>query len=255
MAREADFTQKTKDLLAGKVGFCCSAPFCRKPTIGANADMSGTISIGEAAHITAAEPGGPRYDPLLTREQRRDEKNGIWLCRNHAAMIDRDETFFSVALLRKWKINAEREANGRIQGISAEIVSYTLRILYDDLNSCYKAIEFLKKIDRDVVMSPDQFPVTTNFEEKIETIVDSIGLDYASRMRNCFREISAFRNVLDVENKRFRNRIGIIADVRAVRYGQTLKTFLYNMEEFDIKELVSKIGKLFDEADKKADTT
>ena len=62
MPRQADFSQKTKDTLAAKVGYRCSNPFCRKSTIGANADGSGTINIGEAAHITAAEPGGARYD-------------------------------------------------------------------------------------------------------------------------------------------------------------------------------------------------
>ena len=96
MPRKADFTQKTKDSLASKVGYKCSNPFCRKSTIGANAEGSGTINIGEAAHITAAEPGGARYDSTLSVEQRKSESNGIWLCRNHAAMIDRDEKYFTV---------------------------------------------------------------------------------------------------------------------------------------------------------------
>ena len=73
MARQADFTQSVKNSLAAKVGYRCSNPFCRIPTIGSNADASGTINIGEAAHITAAEPGGARYDSSLTVDQRKDE--------------------------------------------------------------------------------------------------------------------------------------------------------------------------------------
>jgi hypothetical protein len=49
--------------------------------IGAAAGHDGTIDIGVAAHITAAAPNGPRYDPSLTSAQRRRHLNGIWLCR------------------------------------------------------------------------------------------------------------------------------------------------------------------------------
>lgn len=77
MPRDADFTASTKEILAKKVGYRCSNPFCRKTTIGANANGTGTISIGEAAHITAASPGGPRYDPTMTEDERKDESNGI----------------------------------------------------------------------------------------------------------------------------------------------------------------------------------
>ena len=68
-------------------------------------------------------------------------------------------------------------------------------------------------------------------------------------MRNCFIAISNFRSILDVEILRFRNRNGIFADMRAVKYGQMLNAFLNKMKELDIKELVSTIGKLFDRAD------
>ena len=130
MPRSADFSQKTKELMAKKVGYHCSNPFCRKLTIGANADGSGTINIGEAAHITAAEPGGPRYDPSLTVEERKSESNGIWMCRNHAAMIDRDEPFFTVDLIRRWKVEAEKEANERLRDIvPSENLQFTLRMI------------------------------------------------------------------------------------------------------------------------------
>lgn len=48
-------------------------------------------NAGVAAHITAASPGGARYDAALTPEARADIGNGIWLCQNHARLIDNDE--------------------------------------------------------------------------------------------------------------------------------------------------------------------
>lgn len=61
MARD-DFTAPTKKRLAGRAGHRCSNPDCQTLTIGPQPGGNGTISLGEAAHITAAAPGGPRYD-------------------------------------------------------------------------------------------------------------------------------------------------------------------------------------------------
>lgn len=63
--------------------------------------------LGKAGHITAASPGGARYDASLTREQRSDYANGIWLCGLHADQVDRDEEHFTENELRKWKEQAE----------------------------------------------------------------------------------------------------------------------------------------------------
>ena len=50
-----------------------------------------SVNVGEAAHITAAAPGGKRYDPSLTPEDRRAASNGMWLCELCAKLIDTDE--------------------------------------------------------------------------------------------------------------------------------------------------------------------
>lgn len=197
MPRDADFTAATKEKLAQKVGYRCSNPFCRKTTIGANADGTGTISIGEAAHITAASPGGPRYDPTMTEDERKDESNGIWLCRDHAAMIDRDANYFTIELLRRWKMHAEKEANDRIQGIiPSENLQFNLRVLYDDLSVCAGMIDRLIKTDRAVVFQPEKLPIPSEYEKKIGSVADSIGMDYASRMRRCYKEIENFKTIL-----------------------------------------------------------
>ena len=68
------------------------------------------VNVGEAAHITAAAPGGPRYDASLSSAERRSYWNGIWLCRNHAKLVDSDDKHFTVDLLRDWKRTAEDAA-------------------------------------------------------------------------------------------------------------------------------------------------
>lgn len=105
-----DFSQKTKIELSQRVAYHCSNPECRRHTVGPKAKIDGTVSIGVAAHIGAAAPGGPRYAPLQTAEQRRHSSNGIWLCQSCSKLIDSDETYYSVSLLYEWKEAAEKQA-------------------------------------------------------------------------------------------------------------------------------------------------
>lgn len=102
-----DFNRATKDLLAKQAGHRCAHPHCAKPTSGADESGTGAINIGVAAHITAASAGGPRYDPALTSEQRKDASNGIWLCQDHAHAVDADDSGFSAETLRTWKRQAQ----------------------------------------------------------------------------------------------------------------------------------------------------
>ena len=102
-----DFSKATIDLLAKRAGYLCSNPECGILTVGAAPTENKSMIVGVAAHITAAAPGGPRYDPALTREERRHQSNGIWLCEIHAKAVDSDADHFTVEMLRKWKQTAE----------------------------------------------------------------------------------------------------------------------------------------------------
>ncbi|BFU90507.1 MAG: hypothetical protein NTAFB01_16940 [Nitrospira sp.] len=105
-----EFSAATRELLAERVGVVCSNPECRQPTSGPQADPAGTVNIGVAAHISAASPGGPRYEADLSPEQRADSSNGIWLCQTCAKLIDSDDHRFSRPVLEGWKRAAERAA-------------------------------------------------------------------------------------------------------------------------------------------------
>ena len=55
-------------------------------------------------------PGGPRYDPLQSAEERRHASNGIWLCSAHAKQIADDYAHFTVDKLKTWKKQAEERS-------------------------------------------------------------------------------------------------------------------------------------------------
>jgi hypothetical protein len=116
MARQNrdDFTGKTKLQIAKRAGWLCSDPSCRRPTIGSTSDGDGEINLGTAAHICAAAPGGPRYDPNQTPDQRRAANNGIWMCRLHGTAVDAKDSKFTVELLSEWKAQAQKDSWRRV---------------------------------------------------------------------------------------------------------------------------------------------
>lgn len=111
-----DFRANTIEVLAKRVGYICSNPSCKSSTVGPGGTPDSIIKIGIAAHITAASPGGPRYDPNLSIVERTSIENGIWLCVNCSVLIDRDFNSFPKSLLLNWKSEAERNALKKILG-------------------------------------------------------------------------------------------------------------------------------------------
>jgi formylglycine-generating enzyme required for sulfatase activity len=115
MAERDDFSAAVKRIVAARVGYRCSNPDCRKQTSGPQADLDKAVNIGVAAHITAAAPGGPRYDPDLSSEERGAIDNALWLCQSCAKLIDSDVGRYTVELLREWKEGAERAAQEELE--------------------------------------------------------------------------------------------------------------------------------------------
>lgn len=132
MKNEDSFTLPVKRKLAERVAWRCSFPNCGVITIGPKrGDNSESMNLGEAAHICAKSPKGPRYDPSMSSEQRKSIKNGIWMCRVHAAFIDSDFKEFSAQTLILWKEQAEEQAHKDLM--------YPERYAYED-NSTLIAI-------------------------------------------------------------------------------------------------------------------
>ncbi|MRI35166.1 HNH endonuclease [Endozoicomonas sp. OPT23] len=143
--------------MAERVGWRCSFPGCNISTVGPDSDdPTKRINNGIAAHIYAAAPNGPRFNPEMTRDERRHITNGIWMCRNHGSLIDVDYTEYSAATLIKWKEQAERNAaeilkepalEGNLKG-SSLIQIGSKNILYARWKSIHQ-----KKWDFEIVKS------------------------------------------------------------------------------------------------------
>ncbi len=128
-----DFPNAVKEALAKRVGFRCSNLGCGQPTSGPQVDSGKAINVGVAAHITAASPGGPRFNPSQTRRQRRSIENGIWICQTCAKLIDNDPIRYSRELLENWKRTAEAAA---------------LRALENPLSNLSESSDAYRKVER-----------------------------------------------------------------------------------------------------------
>ena len=105
-----DFKDSVKNILRQRAGDKCC--LCGTPTSGPSNDPEKAHNIGQAAHITAASKGGPRYDETLTTEQRSSPENGIWLCGNCHTIVDGDKEgkVYTVEILEQHKKECEEQA-------------------------------------------------------------------------------------------------------------------------------------------------
>lgn len=111
-----EFDSKTVEALAKRASYICSNPDCRALTIcPSDVDTEKYLYIGKAAHITAAALNGPRYDHILTPEQRQSIENGIFLCSNCADMIDKNQGIdFPTPQIKEWKSKHESWARSNL---------------------------------------------------------------------------------------------------------------------------------------------
>lgn len=127
MADRDDFSKATKTAVAMRAGHCCSFRGCGQRTVGPSDESpSSFASIGEAAHICAASPGGKRYDATMTPAARGDITNAIWMCANHARLIDRDSAIYTTEVLCRMKRDHEDACAAALLGSSGPMPSDNL---------------------------------------------------------------------------------------------------------------------------------
>ena len=115
------FSKQTVNIIMRRAGARCSNPSCRRITTGPSIKHDQAVVIGVASHISAASPGGKRYDPNLTEKQRGSPQNGIWLCQNCSKVIDNDPVRFPIDLLNLWKKSAEEYAGRQTRGSPVDL--------------------------------------------------------------------------------------------------------------------------------------
>jgi hypothetical protein len=89
--------------------FALSRNVCAFPRCTRHIVREETV-VGKVCHIKAASPGGPRYDPAQSDEERHGFDNLILLCGEHHDIVDDDIVTYPVGALTAMK--AQHEAQG-----------------------------------------------------------------------------------------------------------------------------------------------
>jgi hypothetical protein len=120
MAERLEFTERTKKIVAGRSSYRCSIPACDRLTIGPGFKEDEVATTGVADHIFSASKGGPRGSSGLTDEQVMSPANAIWLCADHARLIDANRgDRFPAALLLSYKALHEARVSREQRAIHA----------------------------------------------------------------------------------------------------------------------------------------
>lgn len=122
-----NFTQSAIAILYKRSGGKCCR--CGATTFGpVTNNLTKYRNIGQAAHIAAAAPGGPRYDPSMSPEERTSATNGLWLCSNCHDVIDRDVEEFTIQRLREIKRVGEERARKEVGVATVNVSCNTMPI-------------------------------------------------------------------------------------------------------------------------------
>lgn len=112
-------------------GNLCAFPSCNQSMV------ENSMVIGQICHIQAAEPGGERYNPNQTDEERRSFENLILLCPTHHK-ITNDVTAYPPEALQDMKAKHEANFQSKPFTISDELLAKIFN--YDKREAIFDAV-------------------------------------------------------------------------------------------------------------------
>lgn len=101
-----------------KSGNECAFPGCHNILV----DEQG-VFVGEVCHIEAALPGGERFNPHMTNEERRSYDNLMLMCPQHHVITD-DVNVYTVEKLKQMKRSHEAKYSGVIGQMKNSVIDY-----------------------------------------------------------------------------------------------------------------------------------
>lgn len=114
----ANFSPKTRNLTAQRAGYRCSLPNCARLTVGPGTQPDQSHCVGRAAHFYSASAAGPRGRGRLTSVEFQSPANAIWLCADHADLVDKKMgTDYPAGLLLSYKSLHESRIARELGGV------------------------------------------------------------------------------------------------------------------------------------------
>jgi len=162
-------------------GNACAMPACKNQMV----DPSGTM-LGKIAHIRAANPGGARYDPSMSDEERRAIDNLMVVCGIHHDIIDDEENVdeYPVDKLTRHKREHEdrfKRAERQFVQDFADKTQISAPKYPKNMRRLFSALDYGNAED-----DPDELPGIAGFIDKLKELPieqRTFALRLAERMR------------------------------------------------------------------------
>lgn len=200
MPNPRGYTRSTLMALAHFSGSLCYCPGCPEPVLR---EVDGKIRlIVEVAHIRAAFPDGPRYDEMMTDDQRRDLPNLLLLCRPHHDEVDDEKNveIYTAEVLHRWKKQRESDPREALQRLREVTPTGLRKIVADGLEDhdmkLLQAIDRLSKNDREAAILLRS--LVDELTEAYSRLRQSLDPDLVYSLGRSVRELREVAPVLDV---------------------------------------------------------
>lgn len=117
-------------VVISRSGNKCAYPGCGLDlTIDATAQGDRPKATGKVAHIAAASPGGPRYDPSMTAAERGSAQNLIYLCGSHHDVVDTQLELHTREFLLEAKLAHEVAVERAVRNALGEVTYEELTVV------------------------------------------------------------------------------------------------------------------------------
>lgn len=172
-------TIRRLDLLSGNQ---CAEPQCIKVLIA----NDGITIISKICHIEAAEPGGARYNPAMTDDERRHYNNLLLLCDECHSIIDNkeNEKKYTVALLQLWKKDHESKMLAKLAlnpSLLIEAINAISKLDLEEEND-----QIIEKLDAFAI----EEKITFNSVKRNKFLIDEYKI-YYSKINSLYAELEA----------------------------------------------------------------
>lgn len=129
-------------VVIARSGNRCAYPSCGLDlAIDPKADGDRPKATGKVAHIAAASPGGPRYDPEMTPGERGSAHNLIYLCGSHHDAVDAQLEYHSRDFLLKAKFAHEEAVERAVRNALGRVTYEELTVVCTVIGSAQSFID------------------------------------------------------------------------------------------------------------------
>jgi hypothetical protein len=161
---------ETLRALFARSGNVCAFPACDHPLI-----QDETTFVGEVCHIEAAMPGGERFNPQQTEDERRSFENLLLLCHRHHVVTD-DAERYTVGVLREMKASHAEAHSGRrfkVEERALERITKDIERYWEMVDRAHRFEHIAEELRIPIEAGADFSKVVANARATLEGVSDA----------------------------------------------------------------------------------